>query len=81
MNASNAKFAVPKPKSSSVSILTKSPRPSSASDAVPNFLIVSFNFTSAFGVRVLPTSSAVVNCPSPFPFRYMYCPSLDVIEP
>ena len=70
-NASRAKFAVPKPKSSEVSIPIKSPVPSSSSDAVPNFLIEVSSLASALGVRVLPVSSAVVNCPSPFPVRYM----------
>ena len=47
IHASAQNLAVPNPKSSSVSILTKSPVPSSSSDAVPNFLIDVSSLASA----------------------------------
>ena len=47
IHASAQNLALPNPKSSSVSIATKSPVPSSSSDAVPNFLTEVSSLASA----------------------------------
>ena len=67
MNASKQKFAVPKPKSSSVGTFTLSSVPSNNIDAVPNFFCAVSNCESPNLLKVLAGLLTVVNAPVPLP--------------